>query len=71
MKETLYISSWVLGTRSATERLCAVRLDPRRGRLRNVPLFVCGVSVEDVVCPKVAEGILGFDARAIHIGHST
>ena len=56
---------------SATETLWAERVDPRRLRLRNVPFFAFGVSVEDVVFARVTEGLLEFDGVSIRGGHST
>jgi hypothetical protein len=56
---------------SATETLWAERVDPRRFRLRNVPFFVFGVSVEDVVFARAAEGIFEFEGISIRSGHST
>lgn len=56
---------------SATETLWAERVDQRRFRLRNVPFFAFGVSVEDVVFARDAEGLLEFDGVSIRGGHST
>jgi hypothetical protein len=60
------------GRRPATETLWAERIDQRRFRLRNVPFFVFGVSVEDVVLAQTSEdGVIEFEAVLIHSGHST
>jgi hypothetical protein len=60
------------GRGSATETLWAERIDHRRFRLRNVPFFVFGVSVEDVVLARTSEdGVIEFEAVSIHSGHST
>lgn len=56
---------------SATETLWAERVDDRRLRLRNVPFYAFGVSVEDVVFAHPAEGIFEFDGVSIRGGHST
>jgi hypothetical protein len=56
---------------SATEMLWAERVDQQRFRLRNVPFFVFGVSVEDVVFARPAEGIYEFEGVSIRGGHST
>jgi hypothetical protein len=46
-------------------------VDERRFRLRNVPFYAFGVSVEDVVFAKPSEGIFEFESVSIRGGHST
>jgi hypothetical protein len=56
---------------SATETLWAERIDERRLRLRNVPFYAFGVSAEDVVFVRPADGIFEFEGVSIRGGHST
>jgi len=56
---------------SATETLWAERVDDRRLRLRNVPFYVFGVSIEDIVFAHPADELFEFDGVSIHGGHST
>lgn len=61
-----------VGEGAATETLWAERLGERRFRLRNVPFFVFGVSVEDVVLARgLEDGVLEFETVVVHGGHST
>jgi hypothetical protein len=57
-----------LGGEAARE---AQGIDQRRFRLRNVPFFAFGVSVEDVVFTRAAEGIIEFEGVSMRGGHST
>jgi hypothetical protein len=56
---------------SATETLWAERVGDRRLRLRNVPFFAFGVSVEDVVTAKPHKGIWEFESVSLRGGHSS
>ena len=56
---------------SSTETLWAERLDQRRFRLRNVPFFALGVSVEDVIFARDLDAIFEFEQVSIRAGHST
>jgi hypothetical protein len=57
---------------SGTETLWAERVDERRFRLRNVPFFVFGVGVDDVIFAREAgDDIFEFESVSIHGGHST
>jgi len=56
---------------SGTETLWAERLGGRRFRLRNVPFFVFGVGVDDVIFAREAGDVLEFESVSIHAGHST
>jgi hypothetical protein len=60
------------GRGPATEALWAERIDQRRFRLLNVPFFVLGVSIADVVLARTSEGgVIEFEAVSIRSGHST
>jgi hypothetical protein len=56
---------------SGTETLWAERVGERRFRLRNVPFFVFGVGVDDVISAREAGDVLEFESVSIHAGHST
>ena len=56
---------------SGTETLWAERINERRFRLRNVPFFVFGVSVEDVIFARETGSVFEFEGVSIHAGHST
>jgi len=56
---------------SATETVWAEREDEQRFRIRNVPFYAHGVSVEDVVLAKPSAGIFEFECVSSRGGHST
>jgi hypothetical protein len=56
---------------SGTETLWAERVGERQFRLRNVPFFVFGVGVDDVIFAREAGGIFELESVSIHGGHST
>jgi len=56
---------------SATESVWAERMDQRCFRLRNVPFYAFGVSVEDVVVAQPIGHIFEFESVSHRGGHST
>jgi hypothetical protein len=55
----------------ASETVWAESLGDSRFRIRSVPFFACGLSVEDVVSTQVRDGVHLVTGVIVHGGHST
>jgi Domain of unknown function (DUF4265) len=53
------------------ETMWGEKVADRRYRVRNVPVFVSGVSEHDIVFADHIRGILTFAGVSLHAGHST
>lgn len=56
---------------SVTESIWAEPVGPNRFRIRNVPFYAFGVSLEDIVLARECSGTFVFESVVTRSGHST